>query len=169
MAKLLLIFRVVIEGHIMMIALVICLSLFSITISVAIAKPGLIEGSSVIPRNERAELCYGNLQLGENSFQPWFDGSRYIWPISWQWIKARESFKNCAAEFCRSGAPSVQFPNVEQRPTSQQCSKNIDKNLNWYSKDLQWVPLAGLIPIIIFLIDSLYRMAHHSEENNGEP
>ncbi len=168
MAKLFLIFRVVIKGHIMMIALVFTFS----AIGAAIAAPCPIKEPAAIPGGERAELCYCNLQIGENRFQPCFDGGRYTRPIGWQWIKARESLKNRAAEFYRSGTPSVQFPNIKESPNTEHTYNNTGNAgkdrivLAW-----QWrvLPFAGLIPIIMYLVDSIYRMAHPSTKDSFEP
>ena len=68
-----------------------------------------------------------------------------------------------SAEFYRSGTPSVQFPNIKESPNTEHTYNNTGNAgkdrivLAW-----QWrvLPFAGLIPIIMYLVDSIYRMAH---------
>lgn len=155
------------KGHIMMIALIIYLSF----VGIAIAGPGAVEVPSPIPRNEGSKFLDGNLKLRENSTQSWLNITRICFgPFRRQWIEARESLKNCGAKFSRSRTTGVQLPYVKQTPNTDQSGGNSadDGNiiLGW-----QWriLPFVGLIPIIMFLIDSLYRMAHHSTDDVEEP
>lgn len=142
------------KGNIVMIALIIYVS----PIGVAIARPSMVECPSTIPRNEGAKFCDSNLQLGKDRAQFLIN---IVWPFSWQWVKARESSKDGSTELYRSGASSVQFPNMEQRPNtnkgSNQRSGDSGKNMDWQPEDFQWVPHAGIIPILIFLADALIR------------
>lgn len=154
MSKNFFIFWVILKSHVMMIALVINFS----AIGIAIAAPSSIKEPAAIPWYERAKFCDGNLQLGEDRLQSWSDSGRYAGPFNRQRIKARESFKNRAAEFCRSCAPSVQFVDIEQSPNT----KNTDNYTGNAGKDCkvipwQWrvLPFVALIPIILYLIDAL--------------
>ncbi len=143
-------------------------------VGIAIATPSPIEEPSAIPRNKGAEFFNSNLQIRKDRLQPWLNSPfPFFRPFGRQWIEARESFKSRTSKFCRSGAPSIQFPNIKQRPNSNkgtdQHSDNGSKNFKWNAEDFQWVPLAGLIPIIIFLIDSIYRLTYHSTKAAGKP
>jgi hypothetical protein len=150
------------KSHIMMIALVIYFS----AISIAIAGPSPIKSPSTIPRNEWAKFCYSDLQIREYRLQPSMDTATpqsSFGPISRQWIKVLESIEDGGTKFCRSGPAGIQFPDMEQPPNAKQCRDNNNDNtkivLNWQWKIL---PFAGLIPIIIFLIDSIYRYFYHN-------
>ena len=158
---------IVIKSYIVVIGLI-----YFSSVGIVISGPSIVECLSATPRNEGSKFCDSNLQIRENSTQSWFD-TKLRRPLSGLWIKARESFENCTAEFYRSSTPSVQFPNMEQRPSSNQCSNQCSsdssKNMDWHPEDFQWVPFAGLIPIIMFLIDSLYRIAHPNIGDSKEP